>query len=177
VAAVVARFVQVLSDDSDMHIVSVPVRRAPRQQPLYHLVFGTRAQHGLWAFSDSTAQATEAWWATREERTTEQLPGTLFPVTQVERPSIDTIKTRALAEIEMNLELLLRDYPSFRVVDHTTRVFGTYYGQVRETLVREAIKNMHRDGRTSSDGVGRRIRELIVVRPQAETARRSGIPS
>jgi three-Cys-motif partner protein len=177
VAAVVARFVQVLSDDSDMHIVPVPVRRAPRQQPLYHLVFGTRAQHGLWAFSDSTAQATEAWWATREERTTEQLPGTLFPVTQVERPSIDTIKTRALAEIEMNLELLLRDYPSFKVVDHTTRVFGRYYGQVRETLVREAIKNLHRDGRTSSDGVGRRIRELIVSRPQAETARRSGIPS
>ena len=108
---------------------------------------------------------------------TEQLPGTLSPVTQVERPSIDTIKTRALAEIEMNLELLLRDYPSFKVVDHTTRVFGRYYGQVRETLVREAIKNMHRDGRTSSDGKGPRIRELVVARPQAETERRSGIPS
>jgi three-Cys-motif partner protein len=177
VEAVVSRFVGQLAHDSDMHIVPVPVRRAPRQQPLYHLVFGTRAQHGLWAFGDSTAQATEAWWATREERTTEQLPGTLFPVTQVERPSIDTIKTRALAEIEMNLELLLRDYPSFTVVEHTTRVFGRYYGQVRETLVRQAIKNMHRDGRTSSDGVGPRIRELVVARPQAEAARRSGISS
>jgi hypothetical protein len=58
----------------------------------------------------------------------------------------------------MNLGLLLRDYPSFKVVDHTTRVFGSYYGQVRETLVRQAIKNLYRDGRTSSDGVGRRIR-------------------
>jgi hypothetical protein len=76
-----------------------------------------------------------------------------------------------------NLELLLREYPSFRVVDHTTRVFGTYYGQVRETLVRQAIKNMHRDGRTSSDGVGGKIRELVVARPQADTARRSGISS
>jgi three-Cys-motif partner protein len=165
VAAVVSRFVQALADDSDMHIVSVPVRQAPKQKPLYHLVFGTRAQHGLWAFGDSAALATEAWWATREERTTEQLPGTLFPVTQVERPPIETIKARALAEIEMNLELLLRDYPSYKVVDHTTRVFGSYYGQVREALVREAIKNMHRDGRTSSDGVGRKIRELVVARP------------
>jgi hypothetical protein len=160
-----------------MAIVSVPVRRAPWQKPIYHLVFGTRAQHGLWAFGDSTAQATEAWWATREERTTEQEPGTLFPVTQVERPSLETITSRALPEIEMNLELLLRDYPSFKVVDHTTRVFGSYYGQVCETLVRRAIKTMHRDGRTSSDGIGRRIRELIVARPQAETARRSGISS
>jgi hypothetical protein len=173
----VSRFVEQLADDSDMDIVSVPVRRAPRQKPLYHLVFGTRAQHGLWAFGDSTAQATEAWWATREERVTEQEPGTLFPVTQIERPSVDTIKTKALAEIEMNLELLLREYPSFKVVDHTTRVFGTHYGQVRETLVRQAIKNMHRDGRTSSDGVGRKIRELVVARPQADTARRSGISS
>ena len=177
VEAVVSRFVEQLADDSDMDIVSVPVRRAPRHKPLYHLVFGTRAQHGLWAFGDSTAQATEAWWATREERVTEQEPGTLFPVTQIERPSVDTIKVKALAEIEMNLELLLREYPSFRVVDHTTRVFGTYYGQVRETLVRQAIKNMNRDGRTSSDGVGRKIRELVVARPQADTARRSGISS
>jgi three-Cys-motif partner protein len=177
VATVVSRFVEQLAGGSDMDIVSVPVRRAPRQQPVYHLVFGTRAQHGLWAFGDSTAQATEAWWATREERVTEQEPGTLFPITQLERPSLETIKARALAEIEMNLELLLRDYPSFKVVDHTTRVFGNYYGQVRETLVRQAIKNMYRDGRTSSDGVGRRIRELVVARPHAEAARRSGISS
>jgi three-Cys-motif partner protein len=177
VETVVRRFVNQLAHDTGMHILSVPVRRAPRQKPVYHLVFGTRAQHGLWAFGDSTAQATEAWWATLEERTIEQEPGTLFPVTQVERPSLETIKSKALAEIELNLELLLRDYPWFKVVDHTTRVFGSYYGQVRETLVRQAIKNMHRDGRTSSDGVGRRIRELIVARPQAETARRSGIPS
>jgi hypothetical protein len=115
--------------------------------------------------------------ASREERTTEQEPGTLFPATQVERPSLETITSRALAEIEMNLELLVGEYPSFKVVDHTTRVFGSYYGQVRETLVRQAIKTMHRNGRTSSDGVGRRIRELVVARPQAEAARRSGISS
>jgi hypothetical protein len=43
-------------------------------------------------------------------------------------------------------------------------VFGSYYGQVRETLVREAIKTLHRDGRTPSTGKGPRIRELVVER-------------
>ncbi|HEX6675923.1 MAG TPA: three-Cys-motif partner protein TcmP [Actinomycetes bacterium] len=177
VAAVVSQFVEALGNDSNMNIVPVPVRRAPRQKPLYHLVFGTRAQHGLWAFGDSVAQATQAWWDTREERTTEEDPYRLFPLTQVERPSLETIKGRALAEIVANLERLLQEYPSFRVVDHTTRVFGTYYGQVRETLVREAIKTLHREGRTPSTGKGPKVRELVVERPQAEAARRSGISS
>jgi three-Cys-motif partner protein len=177
VAAVVSSFVEALGHDSGMDIVVVPVRRAPKQKPVYHLVFGTRAQHGLWAFGDSVAQATQAWWDTREERTTEDDAGRLFPFAQLDRPSLDTIKARALAEIVDNLEGLMGDYPSFRVVDHTIRVFGSYYGQVRETLVREAIKTLHRDGRTPSDGKGPKIRELVVERPQAEAARRSGISS
>jgi hypothetical protein len=72
---------------------------------------------------------------------------------------------------------ILRERPSFRVVDHTHRVFGAIYGQVRERVVRDAIKLMYRDGRTASDGKGPRIRNLVVVRPQAEIARRSGISS
>ncbi len=107
----------------------------------------------------------------------EEDPNRLFPVTQVERPSLETIRTHALVEIVANLERLLREHPSFRVVDHTTRVFGTYYGQVRETLVREAIKILHRDGRTPSTGKGPKVRKLLVERPQAEAARRSGISS
>jgi hypothetical protein len=47
----------------------------------------------------------------------------------------------------------LRERPSFRVVDHTHRVFGAFYGQVRERVVRDAIKLMYRDGRTSSVGM------------------------
>jgi hypothetical protein len=87
------------------------------------------------------------------------------------------VEDRAVPEVARNLEGLLRERPSFRVVDHTHRVFGVSYGQVRERVVRDAIKLMHSDGRTSSDGKGRRIRDLVVVRPQAETASRSGISS
>jgi hypothetical protein len=178
VETVVTRFGERLMADSGMDIVSVPVRRAPKHKPLYHLLFGTRRQHGLWAFGDSVAWATQAWWSTLDVQTTEEDPyPRLFPVTQVDRPSIETVEARAVPEVAGNLEDLLRERPSFRVVDHTHRVFGAFYGQVRERVVRDAIKLMHRDGRTSSDGKGPRIRNLVVVRPQAETARRSGISS
>jgi three-Cys-motif partner protein len=177
VETVVARFGDRLARDSSMNLVSVPVRRAPKQKPLYHLLFGTRSQHGLWSFGDSVARATQAWWSTLDEQTTEQDPYRLFPVTQVERPSIEAAESRAVPEIALNLGAILRELPSFRVVDHTHRVFGDSYGQVREQAVRDAIKLMHREGRTSSDGKGRRVRDLVVARPQAETARRSGISS
>ena len=87
-------------------------------------------------------------------------------MTQVERPSIETAERRALPEIALNLGAILRQLPSFRVVDHTHRVFGDSYGQVREQVVRDAIKLMHREGRTSSTGKGPRIRDLVVARPQ-----------
>ena len=152
------------------------MRRGPKQKPLYHLLFGTRSQYGLWSFGDSVARATQTWWATLDEQTTEQ-DHRLFRVTQVERPSIESVESRAVPEVALNLGAILRERPSFRVVDHTHRVFDTDYGQVREQVVRDAIKLMHREGRTSSTGKGRRVRELVVTRPQAEAASRSGISS
>jgi three-Cys-motif partner protein len=177
VETVVTRFGARLADDSNMDLVSVPVRRGPKQKPLYHLLFGTRSQYGLWSFGDSVARATQTWWATLDEQTTEQDPYRLFPVTQVERPSIESVESRAVPEVALNLAAILRERSSFRVVDHTHRVFGTHYGQVREQVVRDAIKLMHREGRTSSTGKGRRVRELMVTRPQAEAASGSGISS
>jgi hypothetical protein len=172
------RFRERLTADSGMEIVSVPVRRAPRHKPLYYLLFGTRRQHGLLAFGDSVAWATQAWWSTLDLQTTEEdLYPRLFPVTQVDRLSIESVEARAVPEVAQNLEAILRERPSFRVVDHTHRIFGASYGQVRERVVRDAIKLLHSDGRTSSDGKGPRIRNLVVARPQAETASRSGISS
>jgi three-Cys-motif partner protein len=165
VAAVVTTFGERLASDSAMDLVSVPVARAPTHKPLYHLLFGTRSQHGLWSFGDSVARATQAWWETLEEYESEHGPPTLFPVSQVQRPSLATVESQAVAEISRNLEAILRERPSFRVVDHADRVFGDYYGQVRETVVRDAIKLLHRQGRTSSTGTGRRIRDLEVARP------------
>jgi three-Cys-motif partner protein len=165
VAAISTTFCQQLSRDSGMELVSVPVRRAPTRQPLYHLVFGTRRQHGLWVFGDSVAQATQAWWDTIEEQESQQAQLTLFPASQTQHPSLDTVKRQAIPEIARNLEAILQDHASFRVVDYTRQVFGSYYGQVRETVVRDAIKLLHGQERTSSTGVGGKVRDLVVARP------------
>jgi hypothetical protein len=161
VAAIATSFCQQLSRESGMQLVSVPVRRAPTQQPLYHLVFGTRSPYGLWVFGDSVAQATQAWWDTIEEQ---QSQLSLFPASQTQHPSLETVNRQAIPEIAHNLAAILQDHASYRVVNHTRRVFGSYYGQVRETVVRDAIKLLHRQGGTSSTGVGGKVRDLVVTR-------------
>jgi three-Cys-motif partner protein len=180
VAAVANRFAEMLASDSDMDIVSVPVHRAPRQKPVYHLVLGTRAQYGLWVFGDSVAQATEAWWATREERTEED-QGRLFPVTQVERPSLETIKVRALAEIVENLVALMTTTP--RSGSSTTRSACS-----AATTARSARLSFVRRSRPSIVTAGRRrparargsaswsSSALRPMRPGARASRRRSDP-
>ena len=165
VQEVVARFTSSLGKDTGMNIVSVPVSRAPTHKPLYHLVFGTRSQHGLWAFGDSVARASQAWWDTLEEVEEEQDPDTLFSVTQTIRPKLESVEGEAVPAIADNLATILRDKASFKAVDETLRVFGSYYGQVRESTVRQAVKQLHAAGGTRCNGVGGKPRDLIITRP------------
>ncbi len=165
VEQVVARFTADLSRDTHMRIVSVPVSRAPNHKPLYHLAFGTRSQHGLWAFGDSVARATQAWWDTLEEVEAQEEPDTLFSVTQTIRPTLHTVEAEAIPVIADNLAALLRDVPTFKTVDETLRVFGGYYGQVRERVVRQAVQRLHATGGTGCTGIGGKPRDLIVSRP------------
>jgi len=165
VERVVARFVTDVSRDTHMHIVSVPVSRAPTHKPLYHLVFGTRSQHGLWAFGDSLARATQAWWDTLEVVEANEEPDVLFSVTTTIRPSLDTVEAEAIPVIAGNLAGILRDKSTFRAVDETLRVFGDYYGHVREQTVRHAVKRLHASRGTACTGVGSKPRDLIVTRP------------
>lgn len=148
-----------------MHIVSVPVSRAPNHKPLYHMAFGTRSQHGLWAFGDSVARATQAWWDTIEEVEAREDPDALFGVTRTIRPTLETVEAEAIPAIADNLAAILRDKPTFKTVDETLRVFGDYYGQVREPVVRHAVKRLHAAGGTACTGVGGKPRDLIVSRP------------
>lgn len=56
VEQLVAAFAQTLSRDTTMRVVVTPVRRAPTHKPVYHLIFGTRSNHGVWVFGDSVAR-------------------------------------------------------------------------------------------------------------------------
>jgi three-Cys-motif partner protein len=165
VTAVVQQFCARLGADTGMMITAVPVRRAPTHKPIYHLVFGTRSQYGLWVFGDSTARATQAWWDSCEEVEADADPNALFTVAATMRPSLKTIEEVAVGRIAQNLAVLLAQHGDFKVVDQTVAVFGEYYGQVREHVVRKAVQELHKQGRTASDGRGGRTRELRVTRP------------
>lgn len=170
VEAVVAGFSERMSAATGMHLVAVPVRRAPTHKPVYDLIFGTRKPHGLWVFGDKVARATQAWWDSREAVEAETDPDALFSVSATVRPVLETVEEAALPVITENLRTLLDTHPAgFRVVDHTRAVFGEFYGQVREMVVRKAVKALHQQGGTATTGVGgaKYTRDLLVLPPTA----------
>lgn len=165
VELVVSRISANLSSDTGMHVVSIPVSRAPNHKPLYHLVFGTRSQYGLWAMSDSLARATQEWWDTLEANEAQRDPGALFGVAQALRPTLETVEAAAVPALADNIAAVLQGKSEFRAVDETLQIFGEYYGRVREATVRAAVKRLHAAGGTACTGIGGRPRDLQVTRP------------
>ncbi|MBQ0867406.1 three-Cys-motif partner protein TcmP [Streptomyces sp. RK75] len=164
--AVAAEYARRLGEATGMLVRWIPVSRAPRHKPVYYLVFGTRRQHGLWVFGDAAAHARNAWWDELEVTEVENNPDTLFPATSLIRPDPKEVTDKAVPAIAGNLEQLLQVGRPIKLVDHTLKVFGKYYGQVPETAARAAVKQLHRDGKTPSTGMGKKVRDLVVEPPQ-----------
>jgi hypothetical protein len=172
VREIVDGFVGRLCDGTNMHIYAIPVRRAPHHKPVYYLVFGSRSSLGIWHFADSAAQATEAWWAGLEaqEAARDEAQGveSLFDTLIPSHPDIQEVGAEAQPVIAENIAALAEKYGNFKVGDYPMEVFGDYLGTVRETVVRAAIKDLHANGRTPSDGKGSPIAALTVSRPQRQ---------
>jgi (2Fe-2S) ferredoxin len=152
-----------------MLVRSVPVAKAPHQKHVYHLVYGTWRQHGLWVFGDSVARARDAWWEKLEVAEEKNDPDALFSTTSVIRPDPKVVTAAAVPVIARNLERLLQAGRPVKLVDHTLDVFGDYYGQVTEPAARAAVKLLHEQGKTPSTGVSKnkeKIRDLIVEPPR-----------
>lgn len=142
-----------LAASSKMYVHSIPVRRSPRQKPIYHLVFGTRNTGGLWHFSQAAARATGQWWTTLDNLEENE---TLFPA----HPTLEEVEASAQAALEGNLVALAQKHGRFRVGDYPTEVLGEYFGQIRETAVRGAIKSLHKKGIGTENGRGKKIEDL-----------------
>ncbi|MGO9159962.1 MAG: three-Cys-motif partner protein TcmP [Streptosporangiaceae bacterium] len=167
---IVKGFMERLGRAVGMQFLAVPVRRAPRQKPVYHLVFGTRKTLGIWHFADDVARATETWWNTLDaqevatQEKNDQQP--LFLATTYMRPDLAEVETEARPVIAENIAGLVAERGPCRMGDHPVEVFGEYLGRVRETVVRAAIKDLHESGRTPSDGKGKRPADLEVSPPR-----------
>lgn len=160
---VAAEYTRRLRQQTGMFVQSVPVAKAPHWKPVYHLVFATRSPYGLWVFGDALARARDKWWETVELNDEEQNPDTLFPIGPVLRPDPETVEKEAVPVMATNLERILeRSGGPVQLVDHTLDLFGAYYGQVKEKVARDAVKYLHRQGKTPSNGVGPKPSKLIV---------------
>ncbi|MEU9402788.1 three-Cys-motif partner protein TcmP [Streptomyces sp. NPDC048242] len=161
IEAVAAEYARRLAQRTGMLVQSVPVSHSPRKRAVYRLVFATRSQYGLWVFGDTVARARATWWETLEEREDDDA---LFSVASVSRPDPKEVEAKAVPEIAANLaRLLTRVRRPVRLVDHTLEIFGPFYGQVTEPTVRLAVRLLHEQGKTPSNGVGvRRTREITL---------------
>ncbi|MGW1734263.1 three-Cys-motif partner protein TcmP [Streptomyces sp. NPDC001999] len=164
---VAAQYAQRLREKTGMFVQSVPVARKPGQKAVYHLVFGTRSEHGLWFFGDAVARARDAWWEGLEIKEEREDPDALFSATSVVRPDPQEVTDAAVPAMADNMEQILRRQKRpFKLLNHTLDVFGDYYGQVTEPAARKAVKLLHSSGRTVSTGIGGRTHELIVEPPR-----------
>jgi len=161
IEAVAAEYARRLAQRTGMLVQSVPVSHSPRKRAVYRLVFATRSQYGLWVFGDTVARARARWWETLEEREDDDA---LFSMASVTRPDPKEVEAKAVPQIAENLaKLLARTRRPVKLVDYTLEVFGSFYGQVTEPVVRQAVRLLHEQGVTPSNGVGvKRTREIIL---------------
>lgn len=161
IEAVAAEYALRLAQRTGMLVQSVPVSHSPRKRAVYRLVFATRSPYGLWVFGDTVARARATWWETLEEREEDDA---LFSVASVTRPDPKEVEAKAVPQIAENLaRLLARTRRPVKLVDHTLEVFGSFYGQVTEPVVRQAVRLLHAQGVTPNNGVGvKRTREITL---------------
>ncbi|WP_143645805.1 three-Cys-motif partner protein TcmP, partial [Streptomyces swartbergensis] len=161
IEAVAAEYARRLERRTGMLVQSVPVSHSPRKRAVYRLVFATRSPYGLWVFGDTVARARATWWETLEEREEDDA---LFSVASVTRPDPKEVEAKAVPEIAENLaRLLARTRRPVKLVDHTLEVFGAFYGQITEPVVRKAVQRLHEQGGTPSNGVGvKKTREITL---------------
>lgn len=159
VEKITSEFCSRLGAETKMNILAVPVRRKPHHEPIYYMVFGTRSVHGVWAFSDAAARAQSDWWNSFDD------DDGLFPVARASGSDLESVEQRALPAIAENMARLLQRKGAFVLGDYPFEVFEGWLGQVRETVARGAVKLLHAQGRTSSNGVGKKINQLEVKLP------------
>jgi three-Cys-motif partner protein len=162
--AVVNGYAERLARSGGMLRVTVPVRRRLHHQPVYHLVFLTRSQYGLWVFADALGKARQDWLRAigrldDDSDAQQSLPG--MSRSDDMQQLIDSEKVRAQEVIEANLRDLARTGP-FKLVDHARQVFGDAYGIATDTVVSAAVRALEASRQLITVRKSSRIRDRVV---------------
>lgn len=156
---VVNEFSRRLAQATNMTTFAVPVRRQLGHKPIYYLIFGTRNVRGLWHFAHSVAMTTEEW----RKQAQDLSDGGQLSLHPDLVPHRKKTEEEALPYVKKNIVELLETHGMFTLGDYPIEVFGKYLGEVRELVGRQAIKALHKEGLTSSSGIGRKPEDLVVT--------------
>ena len=165
--AVVSGYAARLARTGRMLQVTVPVRRRLRYQPVYHLVFLTRSQYGIWVFADALGKARQDWLQATgrlddDADVQDALPG--MSRSEDMRQLIDGEKARAQEIIEANLLSLVRPGP-FKLVDQARQVFGDAYGVATDSVVATAVRALEASRQLVTIRPSSRIRDRVIGPP------------
>ena len=165
--AVVSGYAARLARAGRMLQVTVPVRRRLRHQPVYHLVFLTRSQYGIWVFADALGKARQDWLRATgrlddDADVQDALPG--LSRSEDMGKLIDDEKARAQEIIEENLRDLIRPGP-FKLVDQARQVFGDAYGIATDSVVFAAVRTLEASRQLVTVRASSRIRDRVVGPP------------
>lgn len=155
---VVQQYADRLATATGMLSVVVPVRRRQHHQPVYHLVFLTRSEYGLWVFGNAVATARQKWLEILGP-SEDEVEGMLFNTVDCQ---LEGEKDSALRDIRKNLLDLTTQYPRARLVEHTMAVFGTNHGVAQEKLVRQAARDLQKQGLILLDTTPKQLRDWVI---------------
>jgi hypothetical protein len=162
--AVVNGYADRLARAGKMFYVTVPVRRRLRYQPVYHLIFLTRSQYGLWVFADAMGKARRDWLLeTGRMDDDSDVQGALPGMSRSEDMQQFVVSERIGAQkiMEANLRRLAGT-GAFRLVDRTRPVFGEAYGIATDVEVSAAVRALEESGQPMTVQRSSRIRDWVV---------------
>lgn len=154
-----------VGERTGMMPIVVPVARLENHQPIYHLVFLTRSEHGVAAFADAVGRARPEWLAAMPTDPTDDdlfsLSGLPFLPSQEARKRAIREREATSTAIEQNIVDLAQRLHSFCPLEHIPAIYGTTMGLACDTQINRALRNLVAAGR------------LHVATPHREPARRT----
>jgi three-Cys-motif partner protein len=136
----------------------IEVKNAEHQQPKYSLVFLSRHNDGLMVMGEAVSKSQEDWREACIE------PGTLFSDAASFKAAEAALVDGWVTEMKTNVKVLLEENNQFKIRTHYSAVMGSALGDARMTHLRKALKELHKEGVTSSTGVGNPLWDQMVVR-------------
>lgn len=150
-----------------MKPVVVPVYRKVNRQPIYHLVFLTRSDYGLWVMADAIAKAQQDWL-----RAAVPDPGDgLFSPSDVTDEQISRGQAGAKSVVEANLRRLLNQHGAFRLLPRTRDVLDGVYGVATEKTITAAVTSLISAGEAEVPNRAERVRKWALQRSRTGPAR------